>query len=56
MHHHVLHDGHVRMPDPGREPCLDPAVCVVDLLDRDVAVQQLVAGPPHPGRRPPAAG
>ena len=54
VHHHVVHDGHVGMPDPGREPCLDPAVCVVDLLDGDVAVQQFVAGSPHPCRRPAA--
>jgi hypothetical protein len=54
VHHHVVHDGHVRMPDPGREPGLDPAVCVVDLLDGDVAVQQFVAGSPHPCRRPAA--
>ena len=54
VHHHVVHDGHMGMPDPGREPCLDPAVCVVDLLDGDVAVQQFVAGSPHPCRRPAA--
>ena len=56
VHHHVMHDGHVRMPHPGSEPCLDQAVRLrlVDLLDGDVAAQQFVASSPHPCHRPAA--
>jgi hypothetical protein len=41
------------MADPGGEPRLDQAVRVrlVDLLDGDIAIQQLVAASPHPRRR-----
>jgi hypothetical protein len=56
VHHHVVHDADVGVPHAGSEPGLGQAVRVrpVELLDGDVAVQQVVAGSPHPCRRPAA--
>ena len=45
---------HIRMPHAGGDLRLGAAVgvLVVELLDRDVPVQQLVPGPPHARGRP----
>jgi hypothetical protein len=49
----VVHGDHRRMPHPGRDPGLDQPVRppVGESLDRDVPVQQLVLGAPHPAGR-----